>query len=69
MKSKYAVVTYWIVIFLIEVYQVVQFLLILTKTPLQLLAKIKKILQEGICRKVPATLIHPPGIYILGNNL
>lgn len=56
MKSKYAVVTYWIVIFLIESYQVVQSPVTYTKTPLQLLAKIKK-----FYRKESAGRFLPPG--------
>lgn len=60
-KSKYAAVTCWIVISLHEGLSGCAVSRYIYKTTFSVASQNDKILQEGIFRKVPASLNHPSG--------
>lgn len=68
-KSKSAVITYWIVISSHEGLSGCAVSGYIYKATFSVACQNDKILREGICRKVPASMIPPLGFCMLGNNL
>lgn len=68
-KSEYAVITHRVVVSFHEGLSGCAVSSYIYKTTFLVACQNYKILREGICRKVPASVIPPPGFRILGNNL
>lgn len=68
-KSKYTLITCWIVISFNKGLLGHEASSYMYKITFSSACPSYKTPQEGLCRNVPASVIHPPGFCILGNNL